>query len=147
MQAITISGGRFAGITFALLLASFGVSSCGSEQDDPADPPAPGAVAPGVDQNALTPGTCAAVARAGKVDICHVSDEDATLHTALAVPTGECSNTHALHPDDFLPDEETGCEPRLEKTCKPAGKTCKASRPTECCSAACICVTKKCRCG
>jgi hypothetical protein len=146
MPTLTIARIRPAGITLALLLASFGVTSCGAEEPDASDPSPPGAVDPGGSASALNPAACAAVARGGKVDICHVSDLDAVPDTALTVPVESCSTTHAEHVDDFLADRDSGCKQEKKMKCTPIGKSCKQGSGNCCDNGACVCLTKKCQC-
>jgi hypothetical protein len=147
MPKLTIAAVRTAGIALALLLASFGAGSCGGEDTDLADPKRPGPVDPGEGASALNPRACAAVARGGKVDICHTSDLDAVPATALTVPVEACSTTHAEHADDFLADRDSGCK-HEKPACKVAGKPCKITNPTACCTGFCQCLEgSKCRCG
>jgi hypothetical protein len=143
MPTVTFAGIRAAGFTLALLLASFGVSSCGAEDTDVPDPGQPGAVDPGGNASALNPQACAAVARGGRVDICHTSDVDAVPPTALTVPVESCGTTHADHVDDFLADRDSGCQLEKKK-CTPTGKSCKMGSGA--CCGACVCTSKKCTC-
>jgi hypothetical protein len=137
MPKLTIAAVRSAAITLTLLLAGVGAGACGGA-DDPEipDPGTPGQVEPGEGSPALNPGACAAVARGGKVDICHVSDLDSLPVSALSVPVETCSTTHAAHTDDFLADRESGCNQKKKK-CTPSGKPCKLGQSISCCSGTC----------
>jgi hypothetical protein len=134
MPKLSIATVRSTAIAFTLLLAGLAASSCGGEEADLPDPAAPGAVAPGEGASALNPRACAAVARGGKVDICHTSD--AELVSALNVPVEACGTIHAEHADDFLADQESGCL-QLKKKCIATGKPCKPAQAGACCSLNC----------
>jgi hypothetical protein len=147
MPKLAIAAVRTAGIALALLLASLGAGSCGGEDTELADPRRSGEVDPGEGASALNPRACAAVARGGKVDICHTSDLDAVPATALTVPVEACSTTHAEHADDFLADRDSGCK-HEKPACKLPGKSCKIASGTPCCTGSCFCEKpNKCRCG
>jgi hypothetical protein len=135
MPKLPIAAVRSTAIAFTLLFAGL-VSSCGGDESDLPDPAAPGAVAPGEGASALNPRACAAVARGGKVDICHASDDDAELVRALNVPVEACGTIHAEHADDFLADEDSGCV-QLKKKCIATGKACKPNLAGACCSESC----------
>ena len=145
MPTFQMRSGRFAGFSLALLLASFAVTSCGEDIVGSSDPGQAGEVEPATEPSVLNPGACAAVARDGKVDICHANPQAAVLHEALTVPTESCGTTHALHQDDFLADPDIGCL-KAAKKCKGAGKRCKIGRPGDCCNI-CLCLEgQKCEC-
>jgi hypothetical protein len=125
---MSIAAARSTAIAFTLLVAGLAASSCGGEESDLPDPGAPTA--------ALNPGACAAVARGGKVAICHTADLDAELISALSVPIEACGTVHAKHADDFFADEDGGCL-QAKKKCIADNKPCKLSNPGACCSLNC----------
>lgn len=135
MPKLSIAAVRSTAIAFTLLFAGL-ASSCGGEESDLPDPAAPGAVAPGEGASALNPRACAAVARGGKVDICHTADLDAELISALSVPVEACGTIHAEHADDFLADKDSGCV-QAKKKCIATGKSCKIGNSEACCSLNC----------
>jgi hypothetical protein len=135
MPKLSIAAVRSTAIAFTLLFAGL-ASSCGGDESDLPDPGAPGAVAPGEGASALNPRACAAVARGGKVDICHTTDLDAELISALSVPVEACGTIHAEHADDFLADGNSGCV-LAKKKCIADNKPCKPAQAGACCSLNC----------
>jgi len=133
---MSIAAARSTAIAFTLLVAGLAVGSCGGEESDLPDPVAPGTVEPGAGVSALNPRACSAVARGGKVAICHTPDLDAIPPSALTVPVEACGTIHAEHADDFLADEDEGCL-QAKKKCIANNKPCKQSNPGACCSMNC----------
>jgi hypothetical protein len=133
---LSISAARSTALAFTVLVAGLAASSCGGEESDLSDPVAPGAIAPGDGDSTLNPRACAAVARGGKVAICHTADLQAIPASALTVPVEACGTIHAEHADDFLADEDGGCL-QAKKKCIATNKPCKLSNPGACCSLNC----------
>ena len=136
MPKLSIAAVRSAAVAFTLMFAGLAASSCGGDERDLPDPGAPTEVAPGEGPSALNPRACAAVARGGKVDICHATEHDVVPVTALNVPIEACGTIHADHEADFLPDPGEGCL-QAKKKCIATGKPCKPAQAGACCSLVC----------
>jgi len=134
----TVAGSSFTRFfMFVATMAVLGVSACGGDGTEPADDPT----------GALNATTCAQVAKAGNVDICHTSASEPGFK-ALTVSQRACSVEHATHLEDFVASAESGCkQAKPAAQCKRSGSPCSFSRPTECCSLSCILLGKKPACG
>ena len=116
-------------VALVSLAAGLSIAACGGDGSETGDQPAP--------TGALSASVCAEFARGGRVDICHAGASDSAGLKVLTVTQQACSTEHAVHADDFVASEESGCkQAKPPVKCKAAGSPCSITRG-ECCSTFC----------